>query len=44
MDTIDGADTAFVMVSALLVLLMTPGLAFSYGGMSRSTGVLKRQS
>jgi ammonium transporter, Amt family len=37
---IDGANTAFVMVSAFLVLLMTPGLAFFYGGMSRSKNVL----
>ena len=43
MDTpvlIDGANTGFVMVSAFLVLLMTPGLAFFYGGMSRSKSVL----
>ena len=37
---IDGANTGFVMVSAFLVLLMTPGLAFFYGGMSRSKSVL----
>jgi len=37
---IDGANTAFVMVCAFLVLLMTPGLAFFYGGMSRSKNVL----
>ena len=40
METIDGANTAFVMVCAFLVLLMTPGLAFFYGGMSRSKSVL----
>ncbi|ABY22808.1 ammonium transporter [Renibacterium salmoninarum ATCC 33209] len=33
-------DTAWVLVSAALVLLMTPGLAFFYGGMTRSKGVL----
>jgi ammonium transporter, Amt family len=37
---IDGANTGFVMVCAFLVLLMTPGLAFFYGGMSRSKSVL----
>ncbi len=37
---IDGANNAWVMVSAALVLLMTPGLAFFYGGMSRSKSVL----
>ena len=37
---IDGANTGFVLVSAALVLLMTPGLAFFYGGMSRSKSVL----
>jgi len=30
------ADTAFVLVSAALVMLMTPGLALFYGGMVRS--------
>ncbi|MCW2620785.1 MAG: ammonia channel protein [Frankiales bacterium] len=37
---IDGANTAYVLLSAALVLLMTPGLAFFYGGMSRSKNVL----
>ena len=37
---IDGANAGFVMVCAFLVLLMTPGLAFFYGGMSRSKNVL----
>ncbi len=37
---IDGANTGFILVSAALVLLMTPGLAFFYGGMSRSKSVL----
>ena len=35
-----GADVAWVMVSAALVLFMTPGLAFFYGGMDRSRNVL----
>jgi Amt family ammonium transporter len=39
-ELIDGANTGFVMVCAFLVLLMTPGLAFFYGGMSRSKNVL----
>jgi ammonium transporter, Amt family len=33
-------DTAWVLVSAALVLIMTPGLAFFYGGMVRSKNVL----
>jgi Amt family ammonium transporter len=33
-------NTAWVLASAALVLLMTPGLAFFYGGMSRSKNVL----
>lgn len=35
-----GADTAFILVSAALVLLMIPGLALFYGGMVRSKNVL----
>ncbi len=37
---IDGASNAWIMTSAALVLLMTPGLAFFYGGMCRSKSVL----
>ncbi len=37
---INGADTAFILASAGLVLLMTPGLALFYGGMVRSKNVL----
>ncbi len=33
-------DTAFMLVSAALVLLMTPGLAFFYGGFVRGRNVL----
>ena len=40
MKPIDSGDTAFVLVSAALVLLMTPGLAFFYGGMVRGKNVL----
>jgi Amt family ammonium transporter len=38
--TINKADTAWMMMSAALVLLMTPGLAMFYGGMVRSKNVL----
>ncbi|WP_460744261.1 ammonium transporter [Mariniluteicoccus endophyticus] len=37
---INSGDTAWVLVSAALVLLMTPGLAFFYGGMVRAKSVL----
>ncbi|TDR31425.1 ammonium transporter [Hydromonas duriensis] len=37
---LDRGDTAFMLVSAALVLLMTPALAFFYGGLSRSKSVL----
>ena len=30
---INAADTAFMLVAAALVLIMTPGLAFFYGGL-----------
>jgi len=36
----DTGDTAWILASAALVLLMTPGLAFFYGGMTRSKSVL----
>lgn len=35
----DGGTSAFMMVSTMLVLLMTPGLAFFYGGLSRRKNV-----
>ena len=38
--TIDSGATAWVLVSAALVLFMTPGLAFFDGGMVRSKNVL----
>ena len=34
------ADTAFMLICSALVLLMTPGLAFFYGGFVRSRNVL----
>ena len=37
---VQAGDTAFVLVSAALVLLMTPGLALFYGGMVRRKNVL----
>lgn len=37
---INNADTAFMLLSAALVMLMTPGLALFYGGMVRSKNVL----
>jgi ammonium transporter, Amt family len=37
---IDTGDTAWVLISAALVFLMTPGLAFFYGGMVKSKNVL----
>jgi ammonium transporter, Amt family len=40
MNGVSGADTCFVLVSAALVMLMTPGLALFYGGMVRSKNVL----
>src|SRR5689334_8959190 len=38
--TINTGDTAWILVSAALVLLMTPGLAFFYGGLVRKKNVL----
>jgi Amt family ammonium transporter len=37
---VDTGDAAWVLGSAALVLFMTPGLAFFYGGMDRSRNVL----
>ncbi len=37
---INTGDTAWVLISAALVFLMTPGLALFYGGMVRSKNVL----
>lgn len=36
----DSGDTAFMLICSALVLLMTPGLAFFYGGFVRSRNVL----
>lgn len=37
---IDTGDTAWVLISTALVMLMTPGLAFFYGGLVRKKNVL----
>ncbi|MET7421700.1 ammonium transporter [Dactylosporangium sp. NPDC005555] len=36
----NGSNTAWLLISTALVLLMTPGLALFYGGLNRSKGVL----
>jgi Amt family ammonium transporter len=40
MNVINSGDTAFMMLCAALVLFMTPGLAFFYGGLVRSKNVV----
>ena len=40
MAAIDSGDTAWILASSALVLLMTPGLAFFYGGLVRGKNVL----
>src|SRR3954466_5387435 len=40
MDKINPGDTVLVLLSAALVMLMTPGLAFFYGGLVRRKNVL----
>jgi Amt family ammonium transporter len=40
MKSIDSGDNAWMLTSSALVLLMTPGLAFFYGGMVRAKHVL----
>ncbi len=37
---ISGADTSWILISTALVLLMTPALAFFYGGLVRSKNAL----
>lgn len=36
----DSGNTAWMLTSAALVFLMTPGVAFFYGGMVRAKAVL----
>ncbi|EIV94302.1 ammonium transporter [Frankia sp. QA3] len=40
MDQLDSGDTAWMLISSAIVLFMTPGLAFFYGGMVRAKNVL----
>lgn len=40
MYTVDSGDTAFILLCTALVCLMTPGLAFFYGGLVRRKNVL----
>src|ERR687887_2272553 len=40
MPEINAGDTAWVLASAALVMLMTPALAFFYGGLVRQKNVL----
>ena len=40
MTSINSGDTAWMLVSTALVMLMTPGLAFFYGGLVRRKNVL----
>ncbi len=37
---VNAGDTAWVLISAALVMLMTPGLAFFYGGLVRRKNIL----
>ncbi len=40
MEAINGADTAWILVSSALVMLMTPALGFFYGGLVRQKNAL----
>jgi ammonium transporter, Amt family len=40
MDQINAGDTAWILISASLVMMMTPALAFFYGGMVRKKNIL----
>jgi Amt family ammonium transporter len=40
MNGVNGGDTTWVLISTALVMLMTPGLAFFYGGLVRRKNVL----
>ncbi len=39
MDSINSGDTAWILIASALVLLMTPGLGFFYGGLVRGKNV-----
>lgn len=38
--SINSGDTAFMMLCTAMVCLMTPGLAFFYGGLARKRSIL----
>lgn len=40
MNVVNAGDTAWVLISGALVLLMTPALALFYGGMVRAKSAL----
>ncbi|MFQ6019286.1 MAG: ammonium transporter, partial [Dehalococcoidia bacterium] len=40
MPEIDSGDTTWILVSSAMVMLMTPGLAFFYGGLVRNKNAL----
>ncbi|MGD2116125.1 MAG: ammonia channel protein, partial [Acidobacteriota bacterium] len=40
MESLSPADTGWVLVATAMVLLMTPALAFFYGGLVRSKNAL----
>ena len=40
MDAINAGDTAWILVATALVMIMTPALAFFYGGMVRKKNLL----
>ena len=40
METINAADTAWILIATALVMVMTPALAFFYGGMVRKKNLL----
>jgi Amt family ammonium transporter len=40
MDAINAGDTAWILIATALVLMMTPALAFFYGGMVRKKNIL----
>ena len=37
---VNGANTGFMLLAAALVMIMTPGLAFFYGGLVRRKNFL----
>jgi len=44
MPAIDSGDTAWVLILSAPVMLMTPRLAFFYGGLVRKENVLGQES